>query len=404
MNVTAQLAASLRHDRLRCATCGKNTLSMIEPEKLPALAHPPQEISEYLIAEQQKTKMNARADDTPSGGGEPFGRYELLRVLGAGGMAEAYLARQRSLGGFEKNVVVKRLLPHLSADQSFITMLLEEARVAARISHPNVVQIFDLGQVENRYFIAMEYIRGKDLSSILRAATRLQREIPIELAARIISDICAGLHAAHTCTDESGKPFPIIHRDVSPHNVLVSIEGRVVLTDFGIAKAVDSAAQTPTSLLKGKLAYLAPEQLQLDGRPIDARADLFPTGLIFFQLLTHEHMFKRDTEYATLKAILHDPIVPVERKRPDVPPDLSRILMRALERNPDNRYESAQEFHTDLETFLKNFPKPSGAPELANWINELLRAESELPTEQPAKSDSERDLLATAEFRDPRSV
>jgi len=336
----------------------------------------------------------------------PFGRYQLLRPIGAGGMAEVFLARQTGLGGFEKNIVVKRILPNLSVDHSFVEMFLQEAKLSARISHPNVVQIFDVGREGTQYFIAMEYVKGWDLNAILRLCMRLQMPFPVELAARVVANICAGLHAAHSATDEHGRPVAIIHRDVSPHNVLVSSDGQVKLTDFGIAKALEGGSRTPTSTLKGKLSYMSPEQVRADGSPMGPRSDLFPAALILYQCLTLEQLFRRESEFATLKAILQDPIPSVASRRPnDVPPHVDAILEKGLARDPEQRYPSGRAFQQDLEKLIAELGKPAGAAELAAWLSEMIHKGEAMgqlpadmgftPTGNSPSSDRERAEVTT---------
>jgi eukaryotic-like serine/threonine-protein kinase len=340
---------------------------------IPFVAAPP-EVRRYLFSRARPgaTVGQAEADVAAASSGA-FGRYELLRQLGTGGMAEVFLARQSGVGGFRKHVVVKRVLPHLSADDAFVRMLLQEARLAARISHPNVVQIFDVGQVGGTHFIAMEYVKGWDLNAIIRLCTRLDAPFPAELALRVISDVCAGLHAAHTSTDEEGKPQPIIHRDVSPHNVLVSGTGHVKLTDFGIARALDGNPRTPTATMKGKLSFMAPEQVSADKKAIDVRADIFPVGVMLYQCLTLEQPFRRDTDFNTFRAILHDPVPRISERRPELPPRLQAVLDRALARAPAERYGSAAELQQDLEKLLTELGRPAGAMEVGGWARELRR-------------------------------
>lgn len=310
--------------------------------------------------------------------GDPrhFGRYEILKPLGRGGMAEVFLARQLSLGGFSKTVVLKRILAQLGEDPKFVEMFLQEAKLAARISHPHVVEIFDVGQVGNQYFIAMEYVAGTDLSRLLQTATRLNEPMPIELAARVVADLAGGLHAAHTCVNEHGQATPIIHRDVSPHNVLISFDGLVKLTDFGIAKATDSSERTPTHTIKGKLSYLAPEQVRAGIGPVDTRADLFPLGLIFYQCATLEQMFRRDTEYATLWALLNEPIKTISEHR-SAPKLSDAILAKALARRPEQRYASARAVQQDMEALISATGKLGSSKQLSDWmarIYELAKA------------------------------
>jgi eukaryotic-like serine/threonine-protein kinase len=191
---------------------------------------------------------------------ESYGRYQLVKKLATGGMAQIYLARQQGPEGFEKMLVVKRILPHLAENDDFITMFLDEARIAARLNHPNIVQIFDLGAQDDSYFIAMEFIHGEDLRKIWKQAERLENPFPLPLICRVIIDACAGLDYAHKKLDAAGKPLNIVHRDISPQNILVSFEGGVKVVDFGIAKAADQATVTKSGVLKGKYSYMSPEQ------------------------------------------------------------------------------------------------------------------------------------------------
>ncbi|MBK7861055.1 MAG: serine/threonine protein kinase [Archangiaceae bacterium] len=312
----------------------------------------------------------------PPGAGGPafFGRYEILRRLGAGGMAEVFLARQHAMGGFEKQIVLKRILPGLAADASFRDMFLQEARLAARVSHPNVVQIFDVGQLDHTFFIIMEFVDGSDLNRLLRTAVRMRQPFPPHVAARIASDVCAGLWAAHSTVGAEGAPMPIIHRDVSPHNVLVSTLGNVKLSDFGIAKAFDSSDRTPSSTLKGKITYMAPEHAKPGDRVFDARSDIFPLGLILYEMLTLVHPFKRPTDYATMLAVLQEPVPDVRRQAPHAPEALAKVIARAMQRDPEKRYPTAQAMKQDLEQYLAGTHAPAGASEVAGFTN-MLRAD-----------------------------
>ena len=199
---------------------------------------------------------------------ETFGKYQLIRKLAMGGMAEIHLARQLGFEGFEKKLVVKRILPHLAENKEFVQMFLHEARVAARLNHANIAQIFDLGNVDGSYFIAMEYIHGEDVRRVTKQAEATRRELPVALTLRIVADACAGLDYAHKRLDEQGRPLDIVHRDVSPQNILVSFDGSVKVVDFGIAKAADQATVTRSGVLKGKYSYMSPEQAA--GKQVDS--------------------------------------------------------------------------------------------------------------------------------------
>ena len=371
---------------LSCSTCSQALPSAAFVEVLGRLpiSATPNDVAEFQrhhphAPERQSSSPHmtqlSRTPLPPGAGGPAFfGRYEILRRLGSGGMAEVFLARQHAMGGFEKQIVLKRILPGMAADAAFRDMLLQEARLAARISHPNVVQIFDVGQLDGTFFIIMEFVDGSDLNRLLRTALRMRQQFPPLVAARIAADVCAGLWAAHSTTGPDGVVTPIIHRDVSPHNVLVSTGGNVKLSDFGIAKALDSSDRTPSSTLKGKITYMAPEHAQPGKRAFDARSDIFPVALILFEMLTLVHPFKRPTDYATMMAVLQEPIPDVRHYARGVNELLARIVARGLERNPDRRYSTALAMKNDLEQLLASLGGPAGASEVAAFTNQL-RAE-----------------------------
>jgi eukaryotic-like serine/threonine-protein kinase len=302
---------------------------------------------------------------------QQHGKYVLGRKLAEGGMAELFLAKQQGLEGFEKLVVVKRILPQLSADDSFVAMFLNEARVAARLNHPNVVQIFDLGRLDSAYFIAMEYVHGEDLRTLIREAGDHKRP-SLGLACRIIADTLAGLHYAHTRNGADGKPLGLVHRDVSPQNVIVTFEGTIKIVDFGIAKATRAvgAAQTQAGLLKGKYSYMSPEQAR--GVAVDARADVFCAGILLWELATWTRLFKRPTEMATLMAVVEETIPPPRAVAPTLPPELDAIIRKALARNPDERYASAQEMRAALEALIRKQAWEADSLALQSYMHELF--------------------------------
>jgi len=303
--------------------------------------------------------------------GTPFGKYTLARKLAEGGMAEVYLARQGGLEGFEKLVVVKRILPSLSGDQAFVKMFLNEARVAARLNHPNVVQIFDLGKAEELYYIAMEFVHGEDLRELIRVADEGHLRPPHGLVCRVIADTLAGLHYAHTRASPDGKPLGLVHRDVSPQNILVTYEGGVKLVDFGIAKATQATnEQTQAGLFKGKFAYMSPEQAT--GKPLDARTDVFAVGILLWELCTWHRLFKRPSDMATLIAVAEDVIPSARELDASVPPELDAIIMKALARPLDERYQTAQEMRADLELLLRNQRWEGDALALQGFMRELF--------------------------------
>jgi serine/threonine-protein kinase len=284
-----------------------------------------------------------------------FGKYTLIRKLATGGMAELFLAIQKSVAGFEKLLVIKRILPAMNQDRAFIEMLLHEARIAATLSHPNIVQIFDVGQHDNQYFIAMEHVHGEDLRSIVRQMKKKNvLEFPVEHALAIVLGICAGLSYAHEKHELDGSPLNIVHRDISPQNVVVTFTGDVKIVDFGIAKSdsrTDSREQTKSGKLKGKVPYMSPEQAR--GESIDARSDVFSAGVMLFELTTGKRLFKGASEYETLRLICEREYPRPSEVRSDYPSDLEAIVMKALAKNADARYQSAREMQADIEAFVR---------------------------------------------------
>jgi serine/threonine protein kinase len=277
-----------------------------------------------------------------------FGKYTLFERIGRGGMAEVYKGRIQGPGGFERVFVVKRILPHLSDDATFIKMFVEEAKLSARLNHPNIVHIFELGAVEGEYFISMEYIRGRDLSDTMRAIWKTMGPPRPELVAYIGREACRGLNYAHGLTDERGRPLGMIHRDVSPSNVMLSYEGAVKLLDFGIAKALgDTAEVTKSGTMKGKYAYMAPEQTEGDN--VDHRSDIFSCGIVLHEVLTGRRLFKGQNDVQTIERVRRCDVPPPSLQNPAVPPELDAIILKALARNPADRWQSAAEMADALD-------------------------------------------------------
>jgi len=272
-------------------------------------------------------------------------KYELLARLAKGGMAEILLARQQDVG-FSRLVVIKRILPHLAEEPELVQMFLEEAQLAALITHPNVVQIHDVGQSDGSHYIAMELIKGPTVGEINRAARRGGELLPIDVAVEIVVQVCEGLHAAHELRDEAGRPLGLVHRDVNPHNLMVTEAGVVKLVDFGIAKAQSTAMRTESGLVRGKGPYLSPEQCR--GLPANRRSDVFSLGATFYELLVGAPLFERETAFMTLKAINEDPVPPPSAVRRDVPAGIDAAVLCALERDPALRFPSADEMARTL--------------------------------------------------------
>jgi serine/threonine-protein kinase len=285
---------------------------------------------------------------------ERIGRYQLIRLLAAGGMGEVFLAHAAGPAGFSKTVVIKRILRHLAADSAFVEMFLNEARLAALLTHPNIVQIFELGEESGTYFLVMEYVHGLSLHALTQRLRAAGAQLSPGLAAYICSQALQGIHHAHQLHDASGKPMHIVHRDVTPDNLLVGYDGTVKVADFGIAKASDSLPTTAAGMLKGKFAYLSPEQIQ--NVPVDGRADVFSMGVVLYKLLTGHLPFGAAPDAAVLHAILHNSAPDVRSTVPDVAPELAEVVQRALAKEPSDRYPSAEAMQTALEAYLATSP------------------------------------------------
>ena len=298
---------------------------------------------------------------------QQLGKYQLVRRLAVGGMAEVFLGKVAGPKGFEKTLVLKRILPHLAEDQQFVELFLSEAKIAAQLNHPNIVQIYDFGDAEGAYYIAMEHVDGPNLRFILRRTIEKRTLLPIPLCAKKVSLACEGLAYAHEfCDPQTGVPLHLIHCDVSPENILLSRNGTLKVVDFGIAKAAGVSPQTKVGTFKGKVSYMPPERIQ--GNPIDLRADIFSLGVVLYELLTGVKPFNAKTEVSILHAILQEPIIPVTTRRPDVPDQMSRILIRSLAKDPDNRYRSCRELQHDLERFLVAIGKSVSSYHLARLV------------------------------------
>lgn len=298
---------------------------------------------------------------------ELFGPYVVYERLGVGGMASVHRARELGIEGFERIVALKRLLPHLAEDATFIKSFVREAKLASLLHHVNVVQIFELGRVGTQYFISMEHIDGKDLRKILRQARRHAGPPPIGVTLGLLLQLCDALDYAHTMVGEDGVPLGLVHRDVSPSNILINRAGYLKVIDFGIAKAQSSQLKTQTGRVKGKLAYMAPEAVS--GRELDARSDLFAAGVIAHELLTARPLFACKNEYQTLLRVQRGDILPPSTHNRSCPPELDAIVLRALARDPNERYESAAAFRDELLDLRAKYQLAATHREIGSWID-----------------------------------
>ena len=313
----------------------------------------------------------ARLIDVDSEGRQVIDRYELVAEIASGGMATVFLARLSGVGGFQRFVAIKRLHPHLAGEQEFVDMFLDEARLAAGIHHPNVVPILEVGASQRGYFLAMEYIEGDTLARFLaRAATQGER-IPAPVVIRVVLDMLAGLHAAHELRDELGQPTELVHRDVSPQNVLVGLDGVCRITDFGVARAATRLSGTRAGQLKGKIAYMAPEQAM--GSPdIDRRADVFASGVVLWEVLAGRRLFKSENEAATLSRVLNDPIPSLREVAPDVDAGVAEVAMKALERVRERRYATCAQLADALERAATAAGQLATPKELAAYVSSVI--------------------------------
>lgn len=314
-----------------------------------------------------------------------FGRYRIVAHLATGGMAQVFIARLEGPGQFQRTVAVKRVLPHLVEDARFREMFLDEARVTAAIHHPCVAEVYDLVD-DGEVYLVMEYVAGETVLRLARTLRRAHRPLPWHLAAHVVAQASAGLHAAHTLRLGS-VPQPVIHRDVSPHNILVGYDGEVKVIDFGIAKMRGQEGRTQAGEVKGKFAYMSPEQAR--SQELDPRTDVFSLGIVLWELLTGRRLFGREDEVATLQAVLHEDIVAPSVVVPEIPDELDQIALMALSRDPEERQESADELRRQLESVLAAHDTRDPRAEL----RELMR-------EQFAERISTKELLVHGELSD----
>ncbi len=322
-----------------------------------------------------------------------FGRYQLLEKIGSGGMAEVFKARMRGEEGFEKIVAIKRIVPHMAANDAFITMFVDEAKLAAQLNHNNITHIYDLGKVEAWHYIAMEFVEGKDLRTLLKLGKERSYPLPPELALFIAAKIANALDYAHRRPAADGTELNLVHRDVSPQNILISYEGDIKLCDFGIAKAASKVSTTISGALKGKLQYMSPEQAW--GKRVDRRSDIFSLGAVLHEMLTGAPLFEGDTDMSILEQVREGEVEPPSRRGVEVSKRVDQIVLKALAKNPQERYQNASEMEKDLHAVLYAFQPSPGPADVAIYVHRLLEAAESSPTgdEIDAAFDAARDSV-----------
>ncbi|MBW2161512.1 MAG: serine/threonine protein kinase [Deltaproteobacteria bacterium] len=301
-----------------------------------------------------------------------FAGYDVLGRLALGGMAEILLTRHTNADGDQRFLVVKRILPHFEQDNDFVQMFLDEARIGMQLKHPNIIQFHQFGADEGSHFIVMEWVNGVPLGRMIRKA-RKSGGVGLPIAIRVGVDVARALHYAHIANDEHGEPFNIVHRDVSPHNIMIGYSGAVKLLDFGIAKADHRAHKTQAGVVKGKFAYMAPEQCTAG--QADHRLDIFALGVCLFETLTGRSLYRRQTEAATMRAVIMDPVPSLKDVMPDVADELDQILQKALAKEAGDRFASAEEFANELERFGKENKQFATQREVADFIKKVFPEE-----------------------------
>jgi len=320
-------------------------------------------MQEATSAPRRGGKESTWRDDT-------YGPYRLLDRIAVGGMAEVFKAKRSGVEGFEKVVAMKRILPHLSDNKEFVDMFVDEAKMVAGLTHPNIVQIYDLGRIDKSYYIAMEYVQGRDLRTILKRAKEKGLRMPLDLCLRIAGQVCSALEYAHRKKDDRGRKMEIVHRDVSPQNILISFEGDVKLADFGIAKAATKASSTDRGALRGKLLYMSPEQAW--GQAMDRRSDIFSLGIVLYEMVTDQKPFLGGgTEMSILEMVRQCRIESPRRANPRISDSLESLILRALAREPGARFQDAGEMHRAIDKVLRERQPPS-AGDLARFMEVLF--------------------------------
>jgi serine/threonine protein kinase len=327
--------------------------------------------------------------------GSTANSYQVLAKLATGGMAEIFLARSAGVGSVQRYVVLKRVLRERAGDVHFMRMFLDEARLAAQLQHANIAQVFDVGKLGDSYFFTMEYVHGETVRAVLQHAHRMRRSPPIGCVLAIAAGAAAGLHHAHERIGIKGVPLGIVHRDVSPSNLMLGYDGGVKLVDFGVAKATDRVQETQSGAVKGKISYLSPEQAR--GAKLDRRSDLFSLGIVMWELLTVERLFKADSDFATMKAIIQKRTPPPSSRRRDVPPELDQLVLRALAKSPDDRFQTAEELGEAIEQVAVQTSSPLSAAGVSRFLRELFGTRPEPWIALQAAEDRPSMITVTSE-------
>src|SRR6187401_1000533 len=317
----------------------------------------------------------------------PFGKYYLLERINVGGMAEVFKAKTFGVEGFERLLAVKRILPNIAEDEEFITMFIDEAKIAVQLQHANIAQIFDLGKVDDSFFIALEYLHGRDLRSIFDRMRNKGEALPIAMACYVTMQVCEGLDYAHNKRDAQGRELNLVHRDVSPQNVLCGYEGEIKLVDFGIAKAAGKASKTQAGILKGKFGYMSPGQVR--GLPVDRRSDIFSLGIVLYELLTGERLFVGESDFSTLEKVRNVEILPPSTYNRKIPDELERIVLKALSKDVEDRYQNSIDLHDELQAFVYTAGEFYSRKDLAGWMKRTFAKEID---EETAKLESYSQL------------
>ncbi|MBL4634776.1 MAG: serine/threonine protein kinase, partial [Kofleriaceae bacterium] len=326
-----------------------------------------------------------------------FGKYYLLERINVGGMAEVFRAKHFGVEGFERLVAVKRILPSIAEDKEFIAMFIDEAKIAVMLNHANIAQVFDLGQENGAYYIALEHIHGRDLRAIFDRNRDQGNPMPVPQACFISMKVCEGLDYAHNKRDETGRDLKLVHRDVSPQNVLVSFDGEVKIIDFGIAKAAGKGSQTQAGILKGKFGYMSPEQVR--GLPVDRRSDVFACGIVLYELLTGERLFVGESDFSTLEKVRNVEILPPSTYNRKIQPELERIVLKALAKDVEDRYQNAIDLHDELQAFVYTSGEFYSRKDLASWMKQMWAKEIQ---EETIKIASYRDMAPPPQSPSPQ--